>query len=80
MTKRVMDLKSSEGNAWFLMSRALEWSEQLELDGKVITAEMRTGNYRHLCETFEEYFGDYATLINKPWEEEDDAVLHAFAS
>jgi len=69
-----IDLSGPRGNAFSLMATAEDLLRQLgkrgESDG--IQKQMMSGDYNNLLRVFEENFGDYVTLINKPREEEGD--------
>ena len=62
MPEQVIDLNGPAGNAFFLLSRATDFAEQLGLDGDAITDEMIEGDYENLISVFTKYFGDYVTL------------------
>jgi hypothetical protein len=59
---RVIDLTGPEGNAFYLMAYANKNARQIGLVGSAIIEEMKQGNYEHLVETFDRYFGDYVIL------------------
>ena len=59
---RVIDLTGPEGNAFYLMAYANKNARQIGLVGSAIIEEMKRGNYEHLVETFDRYFGDYVIL------------------
>jgi hypothetical protein len=58
----VIDLTGPQGNAYFLMGQASQYARQLGLDGDIIIAEMKSGNYENLVQVFDRYFGDYVIL------------------
>lgn len=58
----VIDLTGPEGNAFVLLGYAHDYAKQLGLDGHVISEEMMSGDYEHLIETFDKYFGTFVTL------------------
>ena len=58
----VIDLTGPEGNAFSLMGCAKKLSRQLGLNSSDITSEMMNGDYEHLLEVFDKYFGDYVVL------------------
>lgn len=58
----VIDLTGPDGNAFVLMSYAKNFARQLDLDHKQIIDEMRNGDYEHLLEVFDKYFGEYVIL------------------
>ena len=57
---RVIDLQGPMGNAFALMGYADDFLRQ-----------MMSGDYENLVRIFEENFGDYVELVNKPGEEFD---------
>lgn len=61
-TKLEIDLTGPDGNAFVLIGYASRLSKQLGLDSKQVTTEMMSGDYEHLLQTFEKYFGDFVTL------------------
>lgn len=69
---RIIDLTGPQGNAFCLMGMARTWGKQLNKNVDAIIDEMMEGDYEHLCGVFEREFGSVATLINKPWEDEDE--------
>ena len=58
----VIDLSGPDGNAFVLMGYAIRYARDLGLDGKAITAEMRSGDYENLINVFDKYFGEYVDL------------------
>lgn len=68
--ERFIDLRGPSGNAYIILGVAKNLSKQLEkMDPKrynteEILAKMKSGDYKNLVETFEEYFGDYVTIYN----------------
>ena len=58
----VIDLTGPAGNAFALMGQARRFARQLGLDSKQILDEMKQGDYEHLVEVFDSYFGDYVVL------------------
>jgi hypothetical protein len=58
----VIDLSGPDGNAFVLMGYATRYARDLGLDGKAITAEMRSGDYENLLNVFDKYFGEYVDL------------------
>ena len=57
-----IDLTGPNGNAFYLIGAAKNLAKQLGLDGKAIQAEMMSGNYEHLVNTFDKHFGHFVTL------------------
>jgi len=58
----IIDLTGPQGNAFFLMGQAGQYARQLGLDGDMIIAEMKSGNYENLVQVFDRHFGDYVIL------------------
>jgi hypothetical protein len=58
----VIDLTGPEGNAFCLMGHARKLAKQLGLNGNDIINEMTSGDYEHLLQVFDGYFGDYVVL------------------
>ena len=58
----VIDLTGPKGNAFNLLGLAFSLSRQLGLDDKLITTEMKSGDYENLVEVFDKHFGDYVVL------------------
>lgn len=58
----VIDLTGPDGNAFALLAYAKQYSRQLDLDHKKIQSEMMSGDYEHLLEVFDKYFGEYVVL------------------
>ena len=61
--KLTIDLTGPQGNAFALLGTARWLASQLSLDGEKIRAEMMTGDYEHLIQVFDNYFGDYVDLL-----------------
>ena len=57
-----IDLTGPDGNAFMLIGRASNLAKQLGLDSKAIQAEMMSGDYEHLVNTFDKHFGHFVTL------------------
>ena len=58
----VIDLTGPDGNAFVLLAKAKSFEEQLGLNSKEVTDEMKSGNYENLVQVFDSYFGDYVVL------------------
>ena len=58
----VIDLTGPQGNAFVLLGKAKGYARQLGLDGSKIQAEMMRGDYEHLLEVFDKYFGAFVIL------------------
>lgn len=66
--KRVIDLAGPEGNAFVLLGLAKQYAKQLHEAAEcpapeAVLAEMQSGDYEHLIEVFDKYFGDYVDLM-----------------
>ena len=60
--KMRLDLTGPDGNAFVLLAHASTLAQQLGLDEQKIRDEMKAGDYEHLVQTFDRYFGDYVVL------------------
>ena len=60
--KRVIDLTGSDGNAFFLLGTAKNLCKQLQIEDDIILDDMKSGDYEHLINTFDNYFGDLIDL------------------
>ena len=60
--KNVIDLDGPDGNAFALMGLAGSLATTLGLGGDKIITEMKSGDYKNLVKTFDEYFGSYVVL------------------
>ena len=71
---RVIDLHGSQGNAFALMAIAEDFLRQMGRrdEFRAMRTEMMSGDYDNLIRIFEENFGDYVDLVNKPGEVFDD--------
>lgn len=58
----VIDLTGPQGNAFYLLGAASRYASQLDLDSDEIINEMTSGDYEHLIEVFDKYFGDFVIL------------------
>ena len=70
---RVIDLQGPSGNAFALMGYADDFLRQMgrRHEFSAMRTQMMSGDYENLVRIFEENFGDYVELVNKPDEEED---------
>ena len=55
--KQVIDLTGPAGNAFCLMGTAMKLCKELDLDKESVLSEMQSGDYEHLIQTFDKYFG-----------------------
>lgn len=58
----IIDLTGPEGNAFVLLGYAKNYAKQLGLDVDSVLAEMKSGDYENLIETFDSYFGAFVIL------------------
>ena len=61
----LIDLTGPDGNVFVLMGKAKQFARQLKLEDaemRKIVTEMQEGDYEHLVETFDKYFGEYVIL------------------
>ena len=65
---RVIDLQGPKGNAFALMAQADDFLRQMgrRHEFRAMRTEMMSGDYDNLIRIFEENFGDYVDLVNKP--------------
>lgn len=61
--KRQIDLTGPEGNAFVLLGMAKSFAKQLELDSEAVLDDMRSGDYEHLIEVFDNHFGSFVDLF-----------------
>ena len=57
-----IDLTGPQGNAFYLLGTANNLAKQLGLNEVEIMEEMKSGDYDHLVQTFDNYFGSVVTL------------------
>ena len=60
-----IDLTGPEGNAFVLLGYAKRYAKQLGKNGveaEAIVNEMTSGDYEHLLDVFDSYFGNFVTL------------------
>jgi len=58
----IIDLTGPQGNAFYLMKRAIELSKSLGLDSDSIIQNMKSGDYEHLIQVFDRHFGSFVVL------------------
>jgi hypothetical protein len=58
----IIDLTGPDGNAYALMAYAKRFATQLGYDYKMIIGKMTSGDYEHLLEVFDSYFGKFVIL------------------
>jgi len=71
---RVIDLQGPQGNAFALIGHADDLLRQLGRrdEFNAMRTDMMSGDYDNLICIFEENFGDYVDLVNKPGEVFDE--------
>ena len=67
-----IDLSGPDGNAFALMAQADDFLRQMgrRHEFNAMRTEMMSGDYENVIRIFEENFGDFVELVNKPGEEE----------
>ena len=58
----IIDLTGPQGNAFYLMKRAIELSKQLGLNSDSIIQDMKSDDYEHLIQVFDRHFGSFVVL------------------
>ena len=58
----IIDLTGPQGNAFYLMKRAIELSKQLDLSSDSILKDMKSDDYEHLIQVFDRHFGAFVIL------------------
>ena len=74
LDKTYIDIDGPNGNAFYLMAVARDFSKTLDLDEDEILGDMKTGDYLNLLNVFEDNFGDFVVL-----QTENPEYLEAFA-
>jgi hypothetical protein len=59
----VIDLTGSDGNVFNLIGQGRRLCKQLGLDANEFTTKMMSGDYENAVTTFDEYFGEFVTLL-----------------
>ena len=59
----VIDLTGPQGNAFFLLGYAKKLAKQLDFeDVDGLLDDMKSSDYEHLIQVFDEHFGDFVIL------------------
>ena len=58
----IIDLTGPQGNAFYLMKRAIELSKQLDKNSDSIIKDMKSDDYEHLIQVFDRHFGALVIL------------------
>ncbi len=59
----VIDLTGSDGNVFNLIGQGRRLCKQLGLDANEFTTKMTSGDYENAVTTFDNYFGEFVTLL-----------------
>ena len=59
----VIDLTGSDGNVFNLIGQGRRFCKQLGLDTNEFTTKMMSGDYENAVTTFDNYFGEFVTLL-----------------
>ena len=60
--KQVIDLTGPDGNAFFLLGTASKLCKEMGIYDTLVVDDMMSGDYEHLINTFDTYFGDIVDL------------------
>ena len=63
ITEIVIDLTGSDGNVFYLIGQGRKFCKQLGLDANEFTTKMMSADYENAVTTFDEYFGEFVTLL-----------------
>ena len=74
LDKMFIDIDGSNGNAFYLMAVARDFSKTLDLDEDEILEDMKMGDYMNLLKVFDDNFGEFVVL-----QTENAEYLEAFA-
>ena len=58
----IIDLTGPQGNAHYLMGRAIVLSKQLGIDSDSIIQNMKSSDYDNLIKVFDKHFGSFVVL------------------
>ncbi|MBH2008332.1 MAG: hypothetical protein I8H71_01395 [Xanthomonadaceae bacterium] len=58
-----IDITGPDGNAFALLGYANRFCKELGRDAAPVLARMKSGNYEHLLEVFDEEFGSFVDLV-----------------
>jgi hypothetical protein len=74
LDKMFIDIDGPNGNAFYLMAVARDFSKTLDLDEDEILEDMKSDDYLNLLKVFEDNFGEFVVL-----QTENAEYLEAFA-
>lgn len=61
--KLEIDLTGPDGNVFYLIGQGRKFCKQLGLDTNEFTTKMMSSDYENAVTTFDEYFGEFVTLL-----------------
>ena len=61
--KLEIDLTGPDGNVFYLIGQGRKFCKQLGLDSNEFTTKMMSGDYENAVTTFDNYFGEFVTLL-----------------
>ena len=61
--KLEIDLTGPDGNVFYLIGQGRKFCKQLGLDANEFTTKMMSSDYENAVTTFDEYFGEFVTLL-----------------
>lgn len=59
----VIDLTGPDGNVFYLIGQGRKFCKQLGLNSNEFTTKMMRSDYENAVTTFDEYFGEFVTLL-----------------
>jgi len=62
LDKTYIDIDGPNGNAFYLMAVARDFSKTLDLDEDEILEDMKMGDYMNLLKVFDDNFGEFVVL------------------
>jgi hypothetical protein len=62
LDKMFIDIDGPNGNAFYLMAVARDFSKTLDLDEDEILEDMKMGDYMNLLKIFDDNFGEFVVL------------------
>ena len=61
--KLEIDLTGPDGNVFYIIGQGRKFCKQLGLDTNEFTTKMMSSDYENAVTTFDEYFGEFVTLL-----------------
>lgn len=68
MISNTIDVRGPDGNAFFLLGTATQLAKSLRYSKEKISEmlrDMKSSDYEHLLDVFEENFGEVVTLVGR---------------